>query len=64
LHNSNFERGIHHEWLIEKIHHDVDEYIMKPANADASLAILADRLGVRKQEDGKELIKLAGRADT
>jgi len=49
---------------IEKIHHNVDEYITKPANADASLAILADRLGVRKQEDGKELIKLAGRADT
>jgi YesN/AraC family two-component response regulator len=49
---------------IEKIHHNVDEYITKPANAEASLAILADRLGVRKQEDGKELIKLAGRADT
>jgi len=42
----------------------VDEYITKPANAEASLAILADRLGVRKQEEGKELIKLAGRADT
>jgi len=42
----------------------VAEYITKPPNAEASLAILADRLGVRKQEDGKDLIKLAGRADT
>ena len=49
---------------MEKIHHNVDEYIAKPASADALVAILADRLAARKQEDGKELIKRAGQADT
>jgi len=41
----------------------VDEYITKPANADALVAILTERLAARKQEDGKELIKRAGQSD-
>jgi DNA-binding NtrC family response regulator len=49
---------------MEKIHHNVDEYIAKPASADALIAILADRLAARKQEDAKELIKRAGQGDT
>jgi len=49
---------------MEKIHHNVDEYIAKPASADALIAILADRLAARKQEDAKELIKRAGQSDT
>jgi YesN/AraC family two-component response regulator len=49
---------------MEKIHHNVDEYITKPVNALSLLAILADRLAARKQEDAKELIKRAGQADT
>ena len=49
---------------MEKIHHNVDDYIAKPANADALVAIMADRLAVRKQEEAKELIKRAGQGDT
>src|SRR3982751_161165 len=49
---------------MEKVHHNVDEYIAKPASADALVALLADRLAARKQEDAKELIKRAGQSDT
>ena len=41
-----------------------DEYITKAANADALVAILTDRVAVRKEEDAKDLIKRAGQGDT
>lgn len=36
------------ESAIEGIHKDVDDYIMKPANADALVAVLANKLAERR----------------